>query len=143
METGSKNKQGYEGIVNIFEDSLVLFGQSFLSHTCGFSLICCLGARRTSVWTGPSVPQTPLQRSLSTPCRSSGNCGWTVKVLGGSHFIPTLSAVKHYRRNTKVQPKIQSDNHAQLRTQHTLPATGSKQPHPSQVILKNKVHWRR
>lgn len=30
-ETGSKNKQVYKGIVNIDEDSLVLFGQPFLS----------------------------------------------------------------------------------------------------------------
>lgn len=29
-ETGSKNKQAYEGIVNIDEDSLALFGQPFL-----------------------------------------------------------------------------------------------------------------
>lgn len=35
--------------MNVFEDSLVLFRQFFLSHICGFSLICCLGAERTSV----------------------------------------------------------------------------------------------
>lgn len=68
------NKQGYEGIVNIFEDSLVLFGQSFLSHTCGFRLICCLEAGRTSVVPRTKCPPDSLwlqlcKRGLSTLLR--------------------------------------------------------------------------
>lgn len=70
--------------------------------------------------------------------RSSGNCGWRVKVLSDhprrvlSSLLSgnALPAVKHVRMNDKVQPKTQPDNHPRVHTRHELPGTPSPAPGP-------------